>query len=120
MSWSSGTRYSFLDSFVALDDFDYPQFRTFYGYISDGGYVSMHRNSERNKAILNIDLRAQKAFVLGKINSRLFISVQNLLNRDDLTILGAVPGGSAIRPNTQLDAVRRFGRRYEVGFHFAF
>jgi len=115
MSWSSGLPYSIVDVFAATDDVDYPQYRTFYGYYDQRTkeFISLRRNSERNSAVLNIDVRAQKALVVGRYNSKIFLSVQNLLNRDDLTVSSSIPPDSLFQ-------TRRFGRRFELGMQFDF
>ena len=78
----------------------------------------MRRNSGRNHAAYNVNLRASKAFVLGRLSSKLFMTVDNLLNSDALTIHTETrnsPEGAL-----QLDSERRFGRRFEVGFQIEF
>ncbi|HKB08745.1 MAG TPA: hypothetical protein VKF61_10745, partial [Candidatus Polarisedimenticolia bacterium] len=122
MMWESGLPYSIVDRFVAGDNLDYIQFRTSYGYVPDdnSGYVSVRRNSERNRPTLNINLRAQKAFVMGRLNSKLFVSVDNLLNSDDLRIFSLDRGADNRAASVQIDSERRFGRRYELGFQIEF
>lgn len=132
-TWSSGLPYSVISRFFALDNNNYQQLRTRYGYtITDGGtrkFVRLNRNSERNHAVLDLNLRASKSFVVGKVSAALFLEVFNLLNRDDLYIHSYDPskvgdtaaGNKAIgATHLQLDAERRFGRRYQVGFQFNF
>jgi hypothetical protein len=124
LTWSSGLPYSIIDTFSAYDNADYLQNRTLYGYVETTGndrkFVRLNRNSERNDSIYNIDLQVQKAFVLGKLNSRLFLTVQNLLNSDDLTIYSYTPTNSNKNGSLELDSERRFGRRFEIGFHIDF
>src|SRR6185295_9688991 len=104
-----------------------------FGYVRQASgepntFIPMRRNSERNDAVYNINLRASKAFVLGHLSSKLFMTVDNLLNTDDLTIRtenrnltgiappanpGQVSGNSPLSA-LQLDSERRFGRRFEV------
>ena len=62
-------------------------------------------------------MRAQKAFVLGRLNSKLFVSVDNLLNSDDLRIFSVDRNADV---NASIDSERRFGRRYELGCQFDF
>ena len=60
----------------------------------------------------------------------MFLEIFNLLNSDDLRIVSFQPtaGGSGLSSGDigvgsqrlQLDATRRFGRRYQVGFQFNF
>ncbi len=115
MQWSSGLPFSIEDVFQALDDDDYAQYRTFYGYFDQRTkeFISLRRNSERNRAVLNIDVRAQKALIIGRMSSKLFLSVQNLLNMDDLTI------ESSLSTNDLIES-RRFGRRWELGMQLDF
>ncbi len=117
-SWASGLPFSIVDRFFAPDNLDYGQYRTFYGYLPDdrSGYRFVRRNSQRNRAVLNVNVRAQKAFVVGRLNSKLFVSVDNLLNSDDLRIL-SLDRNTDVTP---IDSERRFGRRYELGFQIDF
>lgn len=124
MQWSSGLPYSVTTTKFALDNYDYGQLRTLYGEIkndtSGGIFIGETRNNRRNDAVLNIDVQASKAFVMGRFNSKLFLAVANLLNQDDLTISTYEPASSNRGGNLQLDAERRFGRRYQIGFQFEF
>ncbi len=127
MSWSTGLPYSVISTFTALDNFDYPQFRLLYGFIpdrvnanGDRPFISMRRNDQRNAAVLNINLEAQKSFVLGKMASRFFFTVENLLNKDDLTINSYEPASPDRSGALQLDSTRRFGRRFQLGLQFEF
>jgi outer membrane receptor protein involved in Fe transport len=58
--------------------------------------------------------------VIGRFNSKLFLAVQNLLNTDDITIASYQPDNSNRGGALQLDAERKFGRRYQIGFQFEF
>jgi hypothetical protein len=143
-TWSSGLPYSIVSRFFAFDSAEYVQLRTRYGFterVADG-YVfhGEPRNSRRNAAMTNIDLRLKKSFVLGRTTGALFLEAFNVLNTDDLTIHSYEPGraqqtqGSNLDPSAgtadsptlaatggaQLDAERRFGRRLQVGFQFDF
>jgi len=123
MNWSTGLPYSIADSFVSFDNADYAQYRTFYGYFDPitKKFVFLHRNTERNRAFLNIDVRAQKALVIGRMDSKIFLSVENLLNRDDLRITRLEMKNDDSRDGgVTVGQVRRFGRRFEVGFQFNF
>jgi hypothetical protein len=113
----------------SLDNFDYGQTRTLFGRtgvdFSDPSHPKYtffpeNRNSRRNSSVLNIDLQATKAFVMGPFNSKLFLAIQNALNTDDLTIDTYEPDNPNRSGNLQLDAERRFGRRYQIGFQFEF
>ena len=77
----------------------------------------------------NVALSASKNFVVGDSPAGVFVEVFNLLNSDDLRVHsidpnraeGFDPGGTAsVAGPLQLDAERRFGRRWQVGFQFAF
>jgi hypothetical protein len=124
MQWSSGLPYSVITTKFALDNYDFPQNRTLFGEIrndtSGTVFTGETRNSRRNDAILNIDVQASKAFVIGRFNSKLFLAVANVLNQDDLVIRTYEPSNANRGGNLQLDAERRFGRRYQIGFQFDF
>jgi Carboxypeptidase regulatory-like domain/TonB-dependent Receptor Plug Domain/TonB dependent receptor-like, beta-barrel len=133
-SWGSGLPYSIISQFLALDNYDYAQYRQLFGTTirnpdqadvdahPDRAYIfqPIERNSLRNHPIYNIDLLARKAFVLGRFNSKLFITVENLLNTDDLTITQYEPQVDDRAGAFELTSERRFGRRFEVGFQFEF
>jgi hypothetical protein len=132
-SWSSGLPYSVATRFFALDNVNYEQFRTAYGFAStEGGslhFQPLRRNTERNDAVYDFIIRAKKSFVLGRTSAAIFLEVFNLLNSDDLRIYtyepdlagGSVAGNKTVAADRlQLDAERRFGRRWQVGFQFDF
>ncbi len=132
-TWSSGLPYSALSRFFAFDNAGYQQFRTQFGTaaVENGELVfnEEQRNSRRNHSILDLNVRASKSFVIGRSAAGLFVEAYNLLNSDDLRIYsvdpnraaGFDPSGSASVPGAlQLDAERRFGRRWQVGFQIAF
>ena len=138
--WGSGLPYSIITRAFSLDNQDYPQLRTFFGVpgqtASGSQFQSLRRNGFRNPAAYDFNVRASKAVVLGHQAASLFIEVFNLLNTDDLRIFTYQPkapgfddrrnptpsnpfdpvSGTAI----QLDAQRRFGRRWQVGIQFDF
>ena len=131
-SWSSGLPYSIITRFFALDDADYIQYRTRYGFSApDQGrlqFVGERRNSQRNDPVLDINMSLRKSFVVGRKAGSLFIEVFNLLNKDDLRIYSYQPG-EFDRSNRddptplsrlQIDGVRRFGRRFQLGIQFEF
>jgi hypothetical protein len=139
LSWHSGLPFSVISRVRAFDNFDYLQDRTMFGYVRQASgepntFIPMRRNSERNDAVYNVNLRASKAFVLGRLSSKFFMTVDNLLNTDDLTIrtenrnlTGIAPPSNPGQPPRdsplsvlQLDSERRFGRRFEVGFQIEF
>jgi len=131
--WASGLPYSIVSRFFALDNVDYEQFRTRYGFTEFDGeqlkFRSISRNSERNGSTLSIDASARKNFVWGRTTWGVSLEVFNLLNRDELRIYTYEPSratgfdaGSAtlLSSPLQLDAQRPFGRRFQLGFQFTF
>jgi hypothetical protein len=124
MQWSSGLPFSVIDTYPANDNFDYPSFRRLLGRVAPGNlgpvFQPIRRNSQRNDSIYLINLRAQKAFVLGRYNSKLFLTVEDVLNTDNLDINTYEPGNTNTQGSLQLDAEREFGRRFQVGFEFEF
>ena len=132
-SWASGLPYSVISRFFSVDRSNYPQFRTRYGYtaVEDGtrAFVPLPRNSERNGSVLDINLSARKNFVIGKCTSAVSLEVFNVLNTDDLHIRTYEPeqgdsfdinAESSVNGPLELDATRRFGRRWQIGFQIAF
>jgi hypothetical protein len=143
-TWSSGLPYSVVSRFFAFDSAEYVQLRTRYGFTERDGdrfvFRSEARNSRRNAATTNIDLRLKKAFVFGRTTGALFLEAFNVLNSDDLVIHSYEPSrgqqtqGSNVDPSAgtadaqtlattggaQIDAERRFGRRLQIGFQFDF
>jgi len=121
-SRSSGLPFSIINEFEADDNLGYTQLRTFYGYVASdrSHFVFLRRNTERNPAVLNINLRAQKAVVIGRLSSKLFLSVENVLNSDDLRILRINSHVDSTSLLPQFDSVRRFGRRFEIGMQMDF
>jgi hypothetical protein len=130
-AWGSGLPYSIVSRFFALDNVDYQQFRTRYGYTglenNTPAFIGVSRNSLRNDPTLNVGVRARKNLVLGRTTGGLFLEVFNLLNTDSLRIERYEP----IPPNlvdptsetsgpVQLDGTRQFGRRFQVGFQISF
>jgi hypothetical protein len=132
-SWASGLPYSVISRFFAVDNVEYLQFRTRYGYtdFSSGQaiFVPLPRNSKRNDAVFDLNVSARKNFVIGKNVAAISLEVFNLLNSDDLRIYTYEPAGNVgfdvssgqtIATPLQLNAERRFGRRWQIGFQFAF
>jgi hypothetical protein len=124
LEWQSGLPYSAVTGVFDLNNFDYPQLRALFGTIvatqSGGEFVPERRNSRRNDPTLQINLQATKAFVIGRFNSKLFLSVDNVLNQDYLRIFFYQPNNPNRAGDVQLIAERDFGRRYQVGFQFEF
>jgi hypothetical protein len=146
-TWSSGLPYSVISRFFASDNADYQQFRTRFGYTlirsgEETRFIPVRRNSGRNEASLDINLRARKAVVIGRTAASLFFEVFNVLNTDDLRIRTYEPtpditqitqddrspqgpvlqGPLDVRSqgHLQIDATRRFGRRFQIGFQIEF
>ena len=132
-SWASGLPYSVISRFFSVDSTNYPQFRTRYGFtdVEEGRrvFVPLPRNSERNDAVLDINLSARKNFVIGRSAAAVSLEVFNLLNTDDLHIRTYEPEQGAgfdidarrsVAGPIELDATRRFGRRWQVGFQVSF
>jgi hypothetical protein len=139
LTWSSGLPYSVVSRFFAFDNVDYQQYRTVYGYTVREGpseefpqgrwrFVPVQRNAQRNRAFYDINVRARKSLVIGRASAALFLEVYNLLNTDDLRIFTYEPHlATELGPDDttplgplQVDAVRRFGRRFQVGMQIDF
>ncbi len=109
VQWASGTPWSELKTIIDLDNTSNTIFRTF--------FPSSQRNDQRNEGFWTIDGRVEKNFVMGKVSALAFLSVQNLLNADNLFItqynLTSFSG-------VGLNATRDFGRRFELGATFKF
>jgi hypothetical protein len=127
INWSSGLPYSIVSNFLALNNFDYPQFRLLYGYTfeepdenGDRKFRTLRRNDHRNDPVFTIDLLARKSFVLGKLNAKMSFTIENLLNKDYLRINTYEPAQPNRSGNLQLDSERDFGRRYQAGIEFQF
>jgi hypothetical protein len=131
-AWGSGLPYSVVSRFFALDNVDFQQFRTLFGYTVPGQvrpvFLAEQRNAHRNDSTLTIGARARKSFVIGKNTAGLFLEVFNLLNSDDLRVLTYEPvppdlassvDGSQQGP-LQINGLRQFGRRFQVGFQIDF
>ena len=124
MEWHSGLPYSVITTRFSLDNFQYPVTRILFGQgvQTDKGpvFIPEDRNSRRNASVININAQATKAFVMGGMNSKLFLAIENLLNTDDLRIDYYQPDNANRGGNLQLQAERRFGRRFSIGFQFEF
>ncbi len=126
--WTSGLPYSVISFFPDLDNFDFQQVRFLYGHTPDTPtatnpgrtFEPSRRNDQRNDPILLINLHADKAFVLGKLNSKLFFDIQNILNRDYLRIYSYEPAAPDRGGALQIISERNFGRRFQIGFQFEF
>jgi outer membrane receptor protein involved in Fe transport len=132
-TWASGLPYSIISRFLALDNVEYLQFRTLYGMtVQDGNGVrfeTIDRNSGRNGSTLDLNASVRKNFVLGHAVWAASLEVFNLLNRDELRIHTYEPNSptgfdassaALIASPQRLDAERRFGRRFQLGFQVQF
>jgi outer membrane receptor protein involved in Fe transport len=132
-TWASGLPYSVISRFLALDNVEYQQFRTRYGTTVQTGnglaFQTMNRNSERNGSTLDLNASARKNFVIGRTVWAASLEVFNLLNRDELRIHTYEPtrvtgfdasSAALVSSPLQLNAERRFGRRFQLGFQVQF
>jgi hypothetical protein len=133
MTWASGLPYSIISRFFALDNENYLQLRTRFGYTAVDQhnatrFVTASRNSERNDATLDVNLNLRKTFVVGKTTAAAFLEVFNVLNSNDLRIYSYEPSkgdfttldAALLSIPITLDGERRFGRRFQVGMQFQF
>jgi hypothetical protein len=133
MEWNSGLPFTTVTTGLALDNYQFPQFRTLFGSVPlNPNFVDPatkalrkifepeNRNSRRNDSWYNINLNATKSFVMGRLNSKLFLAIDNLLNSDDLTITFYNPAQSNTNNQLELVSTRQFGRRYQIGFQIEF
>jgi outer membrane receptor protein involved in Fe transport len=133
-SWNSGLPYSITSRILLADSASYLQFSTQYGYTvldpetKEARFVALRRNSERNHAWYDFNLQARKNLVIGRTTAAVSLEIFNLLNSDDLRIISTEPGLAAFVAegdassvaSLELDAQRRFGRRFQVGFQIEF
>jgi outer membrane receptor protein involved in Fe transport len=109
VQWASGTPFSVVRTIVDLDSTGNTIFRTF--------FPTSQRNDQRNEGFWQVDSRLEKNFTIGKVQASGFLSVQNLLNSDHLTI---EEFNQTAFDGIGLDAFRDFGRRFELGATFKF
>jgi hypothetical protein len=117
-----------ISRFFAVDNTGYTQFRTLFGYTAASEFVSLPRNSERNRSVLDLNASVRKNLVIGRNAAAISLEVSNLLNSDDLHIVTYAPtvrggtdiNGAGVVSPLSLDATRRFGRRFQLGFQFSF
>ncbi len=100
VQWASGTPYSRTASHSEFDSIGNTIVRTF--------YPSQQRNDSRNEGAWRIDGRVDKQFVMGKTQASAYLSVENMLNEDNLILLGTSAAG-------YIYGYREFGRRFELG-----
>lgn len=109
IQWSSGLPYSLILRRSSGDNFDSVFLRT--------TFPSGQRNDRRNEGRWNIDIFYRKNFTFGKYHSSLGVTVQDLLNSDDLIILSSDADPDFV---LGLNARRDFGRRWELAWEFHF
>jgi outer membrane receptor protein involved in Fe transport len=115
--WASGLPFSVIDQFDAQDDVGYRQSRRRFGHTDPiEGFQTERRNFHRNPATYTLNARAQKNFIIGKMDASAFFEVFNLLNSDSLRVYTIEPDLRGL----QSDAERRFGRRFELGIQLSF
>lgn len=115
--WGSGLPYSVIDRRSAQDDAGYTQFRLLYGAHDPAGrFLPESRNSRRNHPTYEFNARVQKRFAVGRSVAAVSLEVFNLLNDDHVRILTLEPTAEAL----QIDEVRDFGRRIQIGFQLDF
>jgi hypothetical protein len=132
-TWASGLPYSIVSRFFALDNEGYQQFRTRFGYTAidpktGPRFVPMPRNIGRNAATLDLNLNMKKNFVMGRTKAAAVLEIFNVLNTDDLRVFTYEPSKGEFKPGQgillatplQLDAERRFGRRFQIGLQLEF
>jgi len=128
VTWQSGLPYSLL-----LEDFSFdttpPVTNAFADILSrprqtyvttSGSPAGAVRNSERNQSFWNVDLKATKEFRVGRgLHVLLSAEVFNVL--DDATYQVYNPFAQrGVQINGQNEALRRFGRSWQVGMKLAF
>jgi len=129
--WASGLPYSIVVRRVALDDVGYAQNRLIYGELGLDGIDREGRNTHRNKAVYDFNVRVEKPFVIGRASASGFLEVFNLLNTDDLRVktiesrtrgepVNGVLGPAAAQHVLLIEGERRFGRRFQVGVRIDF
>jgi hypothetical protein len=132
-TWASGLPYSIVSRFFALDNEGYQQFRTRFGTtvvdpVTGPRFERAGRNSQRNESTLDLNLNLRKSFVLGRTAAAAFVEIFNVLNTDDLRVFTYEPNKGEFKPGDgillasplQLDAERRFGRRFQIGLQIEF
>jgi hypothetical protein len=112
--WESGLPYSLLERLPSMDALPphynrfgspEPRIRT--------RYVTRQRNDQRNESHWTFDAKVQKDLVLsGDVHLSLSAEVFNIMNDDAMTIFD--------HTNGHQEAVRRFGRQYQMGMRLAF
>jgi len=109
IQWASGVPWSLTQTVVEVDSTGNTQFREF--------YPTGQRNDQRNSGWWKIDGRVEKNFSFSKVQASAFMTVENLLDdqqltiqEEDLTSIDGIP----------LQAFNDLGRRFEIGAIFNF
>lgn len=104
VQWASGIPFSIISTRGDFDSTGNTNIRRI--------YPTHQRNDQRNIGQWKIDGRLEKNFVIGKVQASAYLSAENLLNADPLTI--RTYDVSALDGNP-LRAINEFGRRFEIG-----
>jgi hypothetical protein len=130
VTWQSGLPYSLVRQSNSFDTappvtsgFAIINSRPRQTYVNtDGTAANAERNSERNISYWNVDLKATKELRLGKnMNLQLSIEVFNALNDGTYQVYNPSPFvARGIQVNGRNEAIRRFGRRWQLGAKLAF
>ena len=109
IQWTSGVPWSLTQTVVEVDSTGNTLFRSF--------FPTGQRNDQRNSGWWKIDGRIEKNFTFSKVQASAFMTVENLLDdqqltitEEDLTSIDGIP----------LEAFNDIGRRFEVGAIFNF
>jgi hypothetical protein len=118
VTWSSGLPYSNINRVRSADNVDFPQTRRVFGAhdVNSGFFYPEQRNSHRNHAVYNIDIRTEKKFVIGQVTAGAFFEIFNLLNQDNLRVFTIDDRFYTLESNQ----IRDFGRRFQLGIKMDF
>ena len=121
LGWQSGLPYSILVRKVSYDQVPPP----LGGLGAEGAarprtsYPTGQRNSERNVAVWDVGLRVSREFRAGGMNGQVSVEVFNLLNDGTYQVYSPfLDAGQQVNGNNE--ALRRFGRRWQLGVRLAF
>jgi len=109
VQWASGLPYSVIGVTSDEDDLGNLTGQRIF-------FPSDRKNDHRNSGQWTINARLEKSFVMGSRHASAFLSGENLLDSDDLTITDLRFGSRG----SGLDGTKRFGRRWELGASFEF
>jgi len=122
MSWQSGLPYSILQRKISFDAVS----PVFQGLGAAGAgrarttYPSGVRNSERNVSWWTFNVRVAKEFRPGRgVNGQVSVEVFNLFNDGTYQVFSPLTE-SGQQTNGNNDAIRRFGREWQLGLRLAF